>query len=368
MPWRNIMKTKRIHYLDLLRVLAIICVIIIHMSSQSPFYAKNLHTTSWIGVNFWDSMVRFSVPIFVMISGVLFLDPQRKINMHRVYEKNIVRIITAFIFWDLFYALYTYFFETHTIKMLLTLIFRGYSHLWFLPMIVGLYLIVPFLRKFTTDQKLMQYYLVLALFFSILLPTFYTTYYALAAHHSMPYIVQLFIYNFQKVTDSVYFRFTMFFSTYFVAGYYFHQAKFTKKMRYLIYLLGLVGLIGGWAFSNFFSLRYNTPITPWYDYMSLPVALTSIAVFLLIKELGEKIDWARHSQADKLLILLSKLTFGIYLVHFVFVRILVVHFHLFDHIPNTFISVPLGTIVVFIFSTIVMYFVSYIPWFNRHIM
>ena len=85
--------------------------------------------------------------------------------------------------------------------------------------------------------------------------------------------------------------------------------------------------------------------------MRLPVALTSLGVFYI----------------DKLLILLSKLTFEIYLVPFVFVRILVVHFHLFDHIPNTFF-VPLGTIVGFIFSTIVMYLVSYIPWFNRHIM
>lgn len=147
----------------------------------------------------------------------------------------------------------------------------------------------------------------------------------------------------------------------------FHQAKLTKKTRYLICLLGLVGLIGGWAFSNCFSLRYNTPITPWYDYMSLPVALTSIAVFYWLRNLGKRLTGVSILKADKLLIFLSKLTFGIYLVHFVFVRILVVRFHLFDYIPNTFISVPLDTIVVFLFSTIVMYFVSYILWFNHHI-
>lgn len=362
------MNKKRIHYLDLLRVLAILGVIIIHFSSQQPWYAKNLHTASWMGVNFWDCMTRFSVPIFVMISGVLFLDPNRHINMHRVYTKNIVRIVTAFIFWDLFYAFYTYFFETHTIKMLLTLIFRGYSHIWFLPMIVGLYLIVPFLRKFTTDQKLMRYYLALALVFSILIPTFYSTYYALAAHHRMPFMVQLFIYNFQKVTDSVYFRFTMFFSTYFVAGYYLHQAKLTKKRRTIIYILGLIGLLGGWAFSSYFSLRYNTPITPWYDYMSLPVAMTSVAVFVGFRELGKKIHWEMHPKADKLLLLLSNLSFGIYLIHFLFVRIFVVHLHLFTYIPNTFVAVPLATIITFIVSAIIMYFVSYIPWFNKHIM
>ncbi|KRL91498.1 acyltransferase [Lactobacillus kalixensis] len=362
------MQKKRIHYLDILRILAIFGVIIIHVSSQQPFYAKNLHTVSWMGVNFWDSISRFSVPVFVMISGVLFLDPSRQVDMHRIFKKNIVRIITAFIFWDLFYAFYTLLFEQYTLRTLIKQIIRGYSHLWFLPMIVGLYLIVPFLRKIVSDQKLMKYYLVLALIFSILLPTFYSTYHALAKHLDWPLVVQLLVVNLEKLTNHIYFRFTLQFSTYFVAGYYLHQARFSKKARMTIYLLGLIGLAGGWAFTTYFSLKYNKPILPWYQYMSVPVAMASCGIFVGIRELGERINWEKHAGADKFLLLLSNLTFGIYLVHFIFVRILANQLNWFAYIPNTFIAVPLATIVIFIVSAVIMYFVAHIPWFNKHIM
>ena len=42
--------------------------------------------------------------------------------------------------------------------------------MWFLFMIVGLYLIVPFLRPIVRDEKLLRYFLLLTLIFTFLLP------------------------------------------------------------------------------------------------------------------------------------------------------------------------------------------------------
>ncbi len=48
---------------------------------------------------------------------------------------------------------------------------NGHYHMWFLFMIVGLYLIVPFLlRPIVRDEKLLRYFLLLTLIFTFLLP------------------------------------------------------------------------------------------------------------------------------------------------------------------------------------------------------
>ncbi len=76
-------------------------------------------------------------------------------------------------FWHIFYALYTFIFESHSLSVAIKLIIRGYSHLWFLHMIIGLYLLVPLLRKITENTRLTRYFLILAAIFSIIIPTFF---------------------------------------------------------------------------------------------------------------------------------------------------------------------------------------------------
>ena len=65
--------TGMIHYLDCLRVVAIISVIIIHVSAQN-WYTTDVSSFAWQFFNLTDSLVRWAVPLFVMISGVVVLE------------------------------------------------------------------------------------------------------------------------------------------------------------------------------------------------------------------------------------------------------------------------------------------------------
>lgn len=362
------MEKHRIHYLDLLRVSATFAVILIHAASQQPFYAKNIHTLSWMGVNFWDAISRWSVPIFVMISGALFLDPKRKITVKHLFTKNIWRIVTAFIFWDIFYTAYCYFFEGYSKMATLGVLVKGYTHLWFLPMIIGLYLIVPFLRKITANIGLTRYFLVLAAFFSVFLTTFFGTYGDVSAHYHMPVVVQTIMNSLYRLNINTHFNFTLSFPTYFVAGYYLSQLKLSRKNRYWIYGFGIFGLIWSFGATQWLSMKFNTPILPFYQYMSIPVALTSVAIFVAMKELGLKIDWVKDNAFKKALLKTSELTFGIYLIHFMFVHIAVRNCHIFELIPNTFIAVPVMSIIIFIISGLLAWGLSYVPWANKRLM
>jgi len=58
-------------WIDLLRIVATFATIVIHVSEEN--YQNTISNPKWWNVfNIYDSIVRFSVPIFVMISGTLF--------------------------------------------------------------------------------------------------------------------------------------------------------------------------------------------------------------------------------------------------------------------------------------------------------
>ena len=69
-------KKERIIQFDLLRVVAIFAMMMLHVAA-SQFDSVAVGSSEWFWFNFYDSIVRFCVPVLVMISGIFFLDPKR---------------------------------------------------------------------------------------------------------------------------------------------------------------------------------------------------------------------------------------------------------------------------------------------------
>ncbi len=67
-----------------------------------------------------------------MISGRFFLDPDREMPFSKIL-RSVERLVLAFVVWNVVY------------------------HFWYLYMIVGLYLITPFLRRIAEDKQLSEY-------------------------------------------------------------------------------------------------------------------------------------------------------------------------------------------------------------------
>lgn len=166
---------NRIIYLDVLRILATFAVIAIHVCSQN-WSKVQPSSYEWNIFNFYSGLSRWAVPIFVMISGALFLDNRRTINIKKLYTKNILRIITAFIFWSMFYAIITNDFwgkDRGNIKLFVKSFIEGHYHLWFLHMILGLYIATPILRKIAADLKTTEYFLIISMIFTFIVPMFF---------------------------------------------------------------------------------------------------------------------------------------------------------------------------------------------------
>lgn len=93
---------KRIIQFEVLRVIVAFGVVMLHTSAQR--FNESFLSAEWDARNLYDSLVRWSVPIFVMICGALFLDSKKKINVKKLYTKNIAHLFFILVLWSIIYG------------------------------------------------------------------------------------------------------------------------------------------------------------------------------------------------------------------------------------------------------------------------
>lgn len=363
------MKTPRIYYLDILRIVAIFAVIVIHVSSQSLYYTANVQSFTWQSLNFWDAIMRWCVPIFIMISGALFLNPDKKFDMKVLFQKNIKKILYLIIFWHIIYGVFNYI-EVGDLREAVVTTIEGYSHLWFLHMLIGLYILVPLLRKITESLKLTRYFLAIALIFTFLLPTISEVYENLVAYQPMPYAVKAVLDSFAIGFSRIYFNFTLGFSAYFVAGHYFNAVDVPLKWRKRLYITGIISTLLTIVLTGVMSYHYQVIMIPLYSYTSLTVMFTTFAIFVFVKQWSCSIDWDELSHKKWLnrLIQLSQMIMGVYLVHFFLVTIIIKKLNGFELFNNALLAVPIISIVIFALSIILTIICRKIPGLKKMMM
>lgn len=346
-------KIKHEMYFDYLRIVAIFCVVGIHIVSDS-WSTINTTSTSWQILNIFDSIFRFSVPIFIMISGALFLNKDKEISIKKLYSKNILRIFVSLIFWGLFYAIFRNLIKPNdTINLFNSIIndfFKTQGHLWFLVMLVGLYMAIPILRKICEDKKTEEYFLLLSLIFTFTFPFLLNV-------PKLSFYFQNSIIGFAVPVVSGY-------SGYFVLGHYLNTYEISKKKEKIIYVLGIISVIFTIIATYLFSLYKGYASEAFYNYLLINNLLSAVAVFILFKNHVSKIKISdkTNTKIQKL----SKLTFGIYLIHQTFIILATTYNILTPSIVNSLLT-PFYTLVVFMLSLICSYIISKIPFVNKYI-
>ena len=145
------MKT-RAFYVDTVRAFASLLVVVSHVFA--PVCAgMNLYSRpAWWLFNLFDSVIRPSAALFIMISGKLFLGSQREDSYFRFVWKRYSKIFLPFFTWSMVYALYNAREQDAPLSIGQAAIsfLRGPTeyHLWFMYVILGLYLLMPAMRWF----------------------------------------------------------------------------------------------------------------------------------------------------------------------------------------------------------------------------
>lgn len=332
---------QRIVYLDLLRVIATFAVIQLHVAAtefQSSFYSMNWN----IGI-VYNSLVRWCVPVFVMISGALFLDQNREVTYQEILKKRVPRLLLAYVFWTVLYVLYGFVltdFEGFTVKHFIKRsIVSPRVHLWFLPMLMGVYLLIPVLRKIAQDNKLMRYALII---WAVYMTVGFFQY--VDGFKSVKHFYSLFNPNSIVV-----------FSGYFLLGYFLSRQGSSKKQRIGLYLLGIVGVSVVIFGTYHASVSMGETVKRYMDKSSPQVIAMAVAIFVLLKEIGPKCG----TLVLKFLGVVRKDLFGIYLTHMLWFP--VVNTDAVRHCCSEWITLPAITIVVFLLSLFTTKLIRLVP-------
>ena len=342
---------QRIAYFDVLRILATFAVIVLHLSAQH-WADTDVYSRAWQAFNLYDSAVRWAVPVFVMISGALFLG--RDVSISAILKKNVARIATVFLFWSGCYALVYLVFRHAPLAVVLSQFITGHYHLWFLYMIVGLYLLIPLLRPIVQNETLTRYFLLLAFIFTFLLPQL-----ALFCTFVSPRISTLI----STVIMFTYCYFPLGFTVYFVGGYYLSRRDFSRNEEIVLYCIGIAGLLFSIFAPVVHAKAQGAPSDIFYNYNSLNVLLTSVPIFVFAKK---HLNFPRMGErAYAILRKLSKYSFGVYLVHPMVIELLQ-HFGIDTFSCNAFFSVPLLAVFVFAVSTAISVLLSRVPIVNKY--
>ena len=344
--------TTRHYYFDFLRIISAFAVMMLHLASIG-YYNSDVNSFEWKIFNFYHGgLTYWSVPVFVMISGSLFLS--RDISAKKMFSKYIFRMILAFVFWSSFYALLLSYLRQQNIADFLSNFIIGHYHLWFLFMITGLYMIVPFMKKIAESEQLTKYFLILALFSAFVIPQSIS----LCRIFSKQYD-----YVLGKAFGNFYLSFAAGFSGYFLAGYFLNTHKITLKHECLIYIAGAAGILISVFLSEYASLNSNMPVQTFCLPLSIGIMAESIAIFTFCKKhVHQKLAKSGFIRA------LSKYSFGAYLVHAAVIGILkkipIVHNMLMS---NPLVFLPLTALIVFIISFSISALLNHIPVINRYI-
>ncbi len=355
---QNPTQKARTIYLDYLRVLATFAVIVIHTCADI-WLEGSVFSFPWNVLTVYECMARWCVPIFIMISGVLFLNPQKDINFKKIFTKNILRLLIAYIFWSFAHAIMENRLDLNILKILSQTV-GGTTHLWFVPMIIGIYLVIPLVKGIVTDPRQTKFFLILFFLFTILIPqTIVIIYDCLNIN-----LLVLLADPFRNFLKNMNLFLPMGYVGYFVLGFAINHIELTKKHRIFIYAAGLLGFIFTFALTIFASVHLSKPATFFYDYLTVNVLLESIAVFVFFKYLFQKIKIS--DKINSFVAKLSKYSFGIYLCHMLVLKV-AEKIGLTADSFNPIFAVPVTALFVFVVSCIISAIIHKIPILKKYI-
>lgn len=342
-----------LHWVDTLRVAAAFGVVVVHVASSIRSGEPARTTLNWWVANVAESSVRWCVPMFVMISGALLLGPSKEESMSTFFKRKMGRILIPLVCWTALYL------APKTLRgyewtprgaVDLVLALKSYGHLWFLVMIPGLYLLTPFLRTYLASSSRKEHtYLVVLLLGMSSLHALLSCWYPVGT----PTILTVFIP----------------YLGYYICGY--HLRNYHPKGIASGTLIGIAGgmilvvAVGTYFltdhpkvaeadFARTFSL---------YHYLSLPVIITSIAIFVLGRKAASDVERA-PTLFTNVMGHIAPATLGIYVAHPLVLWCLR-HVGISTSLCTPIISIPLMTTVVFLLAYILVAVMLRVPFLRR---
>ena len=307
-----------------MRSLACIAIVVLHTMSYAMVSANSRGVALSAGQTMGASLVQYTcmwaVPLFVMVTGALLLEPARELSWEKLWKKYIPRVGGALILFGALFLLFdlsmngvpetlgnSAFYASHprdgagygyaiVCGVIDLLTGHSWAHMWYLYMLLGLYLLMPFFKKITDAcprDDLMAFLAINVLFLSV-----------------SPLLGLLGIgtdYRFPIATI---------YPCYLFLGYVLHDRRL-RLSRTFCGALFLISTVAIWLSVCFWKGDASSNLSYLTSYNSLPVVLQAGSLFVLL----DRESSSEKPKDRKELLSFDKASFGIYLIHLVFIKV-----------------------------------------------
>ena len=304
--------------IDILRIFAFVFIVMLHTLNRQ------------YGLTVWMSgyaVISIGVNLFIMISGYLLLD--RTETVKEFFRKRFFSILPLFIIFNIIYI----FFYNHsfiTIKKI------SAPHFWYIYMILGLYLLTPWLRKVLQYAEKETLYVVVLWFLCNVLN---------------PYMQ---FFKFPKIPFS-HFPITGFIG-YYILGYYLKKYRYKLEKIPFICVIGvyITGFLISVLSTKYVLVTTGNRISDFFDKNSLGTFFMSVSFFIF---------WIKFNfkNRNKVIRMISDSTYFAYLIH-----IIILHYVI--KISDEMIFKSVATIIVSIITGILYNYIKKIldEFYKRH--
>ena len=335
---QNSISDNRIVWLDVIRCVAMIMVIGVHCID--PFYISPTmraipEYTHWAAI--YGSLLRPSVPLFVMMTGLLLL-PVKKQPLGKFYKKRIYRVLFPFLIWSVLYSMFPWvtgvlglpkeiigdFFcytqgqesqslidSLKDVAMIPFNFSHKENHMWYIYLLIGLYLYMPFFSAWieNADRKTKRAFLLIWII-SLFIPNL-KEYVANCLFERSGYVFGTDTWN-----EFGLFYYFAGFNGYLLLGHYVEKGNDWSLMKTFILCI-LMFAVGYYITYTGFSTTASNPnateteMELFFTFCSPNVLLMTLATFLLLQKVV-----ITNSTVIKVLANMTQCGFGIYMVHY----------------------------------------------------
>ena len=298
--------------IDFCRCIACIAVVIIHVLApywySTPVLLTSIDeykvggviliagTYGWRVCSVIDALSRFSVPLFVVISGALMLN--KKILYQGYIVRKVLHLISMVFFWGLVYAVFGVFLDLLSGRPIewiakAEMFFLGPGVFWFIFMLIPLYITSPILKHILNERGLSRLYIVLWFFLTLIFDS-----------------VKVWIPQLSRIAHFSYIGLFPIYSGYFMIGGYFEKYGIKRKYENILIGMGCLSLV---------VMLIGKPEGYFHNFTTPFAAIYTMAIMVV----AHRIDWNKiDPNINNMIMVFSKYTMGIYALHILMLNIL----------------------------------------------
>lgn len=353
----QVQRERNINF-DILRIVACMLVVLSHVSSN---LLDVMPTTSfsWKISHMYNTLGHTGTILFFFLSGSLLLSEEYSFSPKKFYTRNFLNLFVAYYSWIIIYHIIGFVqrgnIGVRYIKDVIINVIKGEAayHFWYLPMLLGIYLILPMLRAIChAGKKMVVYFTMLFLLFQV---AFGTILFLDFPHK----------YLWESLMTRIPFTLVNHHVGYFVMGYLLFRLLKEKKLTHWIIgsvLLVGAGVLGSLVGDMAVTMQQDTNSLSFNSLFSVTLCMAAVGIFVFFVKLPIRLS----GRAVSILTEVSRLTFGIYMIHPLTLKL--VHRVLQTEGSFGIIGIPLVTLLTFGLSLLAVYLLSIIPFIRKWVL